>query len=377
MRRVGIVVSDPYWGILYYPTRFAMWFQSQGLQVTAYSWTTQGQSPEYFADLQRAGIELVLKPSLASSAGPKGLLSGLKDHRTVRDLDVLYTYGPFSAWQLSGFGHRTPARVVTIVSAMGHSERSGAKERLGALALNRSADVAVALCALEAERLGRLGVDAQRTRIVFNPIDVGVFDAVRERAEGAGRDAVLSRFRLPHDKLLVACFSSFQSRKRHDIIVRSFEKLSQSRDDVHLVLVGEGPEQTRVRELVASLRLTSQVSFVGYLPYDQGLEALWGCDFVLHASNAETFGYAVVEPLLMGKPLLATRVGIGHEIDQLGLARVVKPDDQSAFDEELKALVAEPADPARTRDARAFVQNACSFEVVGEQLLRLAQPESM
>ena len=61
---------------------------------------------------------------------------------------------------------------------------------------------------------------------------------------------------------------------------------------------------------------------------------------VVHCSNTETFGYSMIEPLLLGIPTVVTKVGIGYEIENNNAAVVIPKDDIHALVKGIENILA-------------------------------------
>jgi len=74
-----------------------------------------------------------------------------------------------------------------------------------------------------------------------------------------------------------------------------------------LVLVGDGPERSRVEALVRSLELDGTVCFLG--KQRNFVDVLQNADVFVQPSETESFGLAAAEALACGVPVVASRVG--------------------------------------------------------------------
>ncbi|MCB9030105.1 MAG: N-acetyl-alpha-D-glucosaminyl L-malate synthase BshA [Deltaproteobacteria bacterium] len=97
--------------------------------------------------------------------------------------------------------------------------------------------------------------------------------------------------------------SNFRPVKRIDDVIRVFEKVTKQIDS-HLVLVGDGPERSKIEALVRDLNLQNKVCFLGKQQLTQ--EIVRNCDLFLLPSSNESFGLAALEALSTGVPVIGS-----------------------------------------------------------------------
>lgn len=78
-------------------------------------------------------------------------------------------------------------------------------------------------------------------------------------------------------------------------------------EDVRLVVVGDGPEEARLHELAADLRLGNRVQFVGAVSHDQTMGFIASADVLVSVSSYEGLPHTVIESLVAGTPVIASR----------------------------------------------------------------------
>lgn len=82
---------------------------------------------------------------------------------------------------------------------------------------------------------------------------------------------------------------------------------------VMLNIIGGGPDEKKLKKLSKELDLNEHVNFLGRLPHDEVLQYYNQCNFYICNSNFETFGMAVAEALMAGKPVISTICGGPNE----------------------------------------------------------------
>jgi N-acetyl-alpha-D-glucosaminyl L-malate synthase BshA len=116
--------------------------------------------------------------------------------------------------------------------------------------------------------------------------------------------------------------SNFRPLKRVDDVVRIFARVRQS-VDARLVLVGDGPEYGRTRELVEKLGLADMVRWVGVV--DDVAPILKAADVLLLPSETESFGLVALEAMASGVPVVASDVGGLPEVVEHGVSGFLAP----------------------------------------------------
>jgi len=91
------------------------------------------------------------------------------------------------------------------------------------------------------------------------------------------------------------------------------------RHSYKLILVGDGPERTRVERLIQSLNLAGKVYLLGEKPHDETLAIMRSCDVLILPSICEQMPNVALEALALGRPVIATRVGGIPEIKSANL----------------------------------------------------------
>lgn len=124
--------------------------------------------------------------------------------------------------------------------------------------------------------------------------------------------------------------------------------------DARLVVIGTGPQETRVRKRVEELQLHDCVSLLGPKEPGEISTALLGADLCVLASTYDPYPAVVPEALVSGCPVVATPVGgVPRQLDQGRLGTVVHDTTASAIAEGvLSALAGHDAWVHRLREAQ-------------------------
>jgi glycosyltransferase involved in cell wall biosynthesis len=93
-------------------------------------------------------------------------------------------------------------------------------------------------------------------------------------------------------------------------LLTAFHQAFQTNPNLHLTLIGGGPDEDKIKTHLQKLNLPSQaITLKGRLAHEEVLRAMATCDFYICNSRYETFGMTVAEALYAGKPVICTRCG--------------------------------------------------------------------
>src|SRR5207244_1459532 len=125
--------------------------------------------------------------------------------------------------------------------------------------------------------------------------------------------------------------------------------------DTHLLFVGDGPQESGLRQLAGGLGVGACVHFVGYRTNVNEYLHTMNC-FAL-TSSSEGTPQAVLEASVARLPVVASRVGGLPEVIDHGLTGVLfPPGDEEALTRELLGIV-------RDRDRAGRLGEAASLRV--------------
>lgn len=118
----------------------------------------------------------------------------------------------------------------------------------------------------------------------------------------------------------------FWPEKAHDILLEGFRLVLQQYSNARLWLLGTGPEEASVRNLVEQMGLKKSVQFLGFRSDLERILAM--SDVQVHPSDMEGVPLAVCAGLAAGLPVLATDVGGLREIIRHGENGILIPPRQ-------------------------------------------------
>ena len=159
-----------------------------------------------------------------------------------------------------------------------------------------------AVCQALKDEVARVGVTPEHVHVIRHGVDLELFQPQPDRAS--------CRLRLGLTRPTIVSVGHLIERKGHDIAVRALELLP----DCDLLIIGDGPEEGRLRRLVQSLRLSNRVRFVGHVSQPVLAELLGAADVLLNCSDREGIANVLLEAMACGTPVAATPVWGSPEV---------------------------------------------------------------
>ncbi|HZP72748.1 MAG TPA: glycosyltransferase family 4 protein [Gaiellaceae bacterium] len=132
---------------------------------------------------------------------------------------------------------------------------------------------------------------------------------------------------IPEDAPLVLAVGRLIEQKGHATLLDAFARVHADRPDARLAILGWGRLEAETRERVHTLGLDGAAFVLGRVsPRDWLARA----DVFAHTSRWEGFGIVLLEAMLAGLPVVATRVSAVPEIVDDGITGLLVPRDDAA-----------------------------------------------
>ncbi|MEE2679548.1 MAG: glycosyltransferase [Myxococcota bacterium] len=121
-----------------------------------------------------------------------------------------------------------------------------------------------------------------------------------------------ARHGLPSDARLVITVGRFAEHKRMEDCIAAFgEAPLRDRDDVHLLLVGDGRLRTDLEQQAQNSSASGRIHFLGFLNQQEMVEAVLASDvFALASSHGDPSPKALAEALFLARPIVCSD-GVG------------------------------------------------------------------
>jgi glycosyltransferase involved in cell wall biosynthesis len=151
---------------------------------------------------------------------------------------------------------------------------------------------------------------------------------------------------------VVVCVANFKRQKGHPFLLRAAAELLRRGLPCTLVLIGDGPDRARLQVQAKALGVDAR--FLGRRSDPERFLAR--ADVVVLPSLFEGMSNAVMEAMIMGRPVVATAVGGTPELLD-GRGVLVPPSDSAALADGIASLLDDPGlAAALAAEARAWAR---------------------
>lgn len=284
-------------------------------------------------------------PDLIHAHSP--LLTALPSLRVARQHDLPVVYEMRASWEDAAVDHGT-----TTAGSL--------RYRLSKLAetiVLRRVHHVTTICEGLRREIGSRGIAADKVTVIPNAVDIDRFTYHGESDVGAR-----TRLGIKTDAT-VGFIGSFYGYEGLDILIEAMAVLRDRGVEAQAVLVGGGPEDTRLRDMAKHLELDDRVHFVGRVSHDEVQGYYQAIDLLVYPRKRTRLTDMVtplkpLEAMAQGNLVLASDVGGHLELIRDGETGILFPaGDVAALASAIGTMLGsrESWDTMRTR-GRAFVE---------------------
>ena len=203
----------------------------------------------------------------------------------------------------------------------------------------------IALSSALKHRVIELGIPDNRVVVQANGVD-GIRFQIRDRRQA--REAL----DLPVDRRIVCFVGNLVPVKGPDVLVEAIARMDQQcLSSLHVVFVGDGELNNRLRTRCDQLGLSGHVRFAGLRAPDEIPLWMAAADVLCLPSRREGCPNVVLEALASGRPVVASNVGGVPDLLTEKNGVLVLPDDPTRLAAALQVALQRTWDPSDLRSS--------------------------
>ncbi|MCP5012408.1 MAG: glycosyltransferase, exosortase A system-associated, partial [Aestuariibacter sp.] len=239
------------------------------------------------------------KPDILHAHSPS--LNGLAALRAGKKHGIPVVYECRAFWEDAAVDHGT-------------STKGGLRYRVTRAletSVFRRADAVTTICEGLKGDISERGIADEKITVIPNAVDIERFTMAGEKNHDLASELGLN------GKVVLGFIGSFYAYEGLTLIINALPQILTQAPDVRLLLVGGGPQETKLKQLVNELKLNDAIRFTGRVPHDQVDDYYNLVDILVYPRLRMRLTDLVtplkpLEAMAQGKLVLASDVG-GHK----------------------------------------------------------------
>ncbi|MEN9389482.1 MAG: hypothetical protein RLY61_566 [Candidatus Parcubacteria bacterium] len=140
------------------------------------------------------------------------------------------------------------------------------------------------------------------------------------------------------DTFVMGCVGRLSIEKNLSLLIKAFHKLALEHENIRLVLIGGGDEESKLKALINELNLEQKVVITGVFPDGHKAALFKTLNLFVFPSLTEGFGYVPLEALSLGLPVISSDIPVLKEVFQDSVV-YFKSNDENDLCTKLKDFV--------------------------------------
>lgn len=137
-------------------------------------------------------------------------------------------------------------------------------------------------------------IHPQKCRVIYNHISIPCTSDIEPLAAESNTLITVGRF---------------DFSKGYDVLIRAMALLREKFPNIHLNMIGDGPQKPELVRLVETLGVENHVTFAGKASHPDVLRQLASSCIMVHPTRMDNCPAVLIESLAVGTPVIASAVG--------------------------------------------------------------------
>lgn len=304
-------------------------------------------------DLEKRLLDVAkeVKPDVLHAHSPS--LNGVAALRVGKKLNIPVVYEIRAFWEDAAVDHGTTTE---------GSLRYKITRALETYVVKNAGHVTTICAGLRQDLITR-GISGNKITLIPNAVHPETF-----KFDQSANSELISKLEL-EDKTILGFIGSFYAYEGLDLVLNALAKIKEQIADVHLLLIGGGPQEKNLKQQVKDLHLESIVTFTGRVPHSEVQDYYNLMDILVYARHKMRLTDLVtplkpLEAMAQGKIFIASDVGGHKELIEDGVTGTLfKADDIDSLIATINRLIANKDSWQKLKEnGREFVENVRSWE---------------
>lgn len=175
------------------------------------------------------------------------------------------------------------------------------------------------------------------------------------------------------DEYVVLTTSRLVHKNGVDILIKAIAKIKETRPNIKLLIIGDGPDLTKLQQITKKLRLENNVLFLGQIPQKDLPIYFRVADVFVRASRSEGLGISFLEAMAAGVPVVGTPVGgIIDFLSNGHTGLLANPEDPDSLAEKINYVLGhQDIRNNVVKNASALIEKHYSWDIVSQKMKRI------
>lgn len=157
------------------------------------------------------------------------------------------------------------------------------------------------ICISDAEKESGLKICGEdKLQVIFNGVDIEAYE------NGLHGDVKRKDLNIPEDAFVVGMVGRISSQKAPDVFVKMAKLVKNQIPNAHFIIVGNGEQESAIRKYAEDNGFSDSLHITGWINNPMSYVELF--DVACLLSRWEGFGLVLPEYMMVGKPIVASRV---------------------------------------------------------------------
>ena len=148
----------------------------------------------------------------------------------------------------------------------------------------------------------KIGVPKEKIKVIYNSVDF-----LEDKNKSISKQELKKELNLQGKIILTN--ARLTVWKGVDMLIEVMPQLIDKYNQIKLIIIGQGPEQTNLEKLVKELGLENNVLFLGLISRKLVVDYLKIADVFVLNTNYEGMSHVLLEAMKIGAPIITTKAG--------------------------------------------------------------------
>lgn len=175
------------------------------------------------------------------------------------------------------------------------------------------------------------------------------------------------------DEYVILTTSRLVYKNGVDILIEAVAKLKESRPNIKLLIIGDGPELNKLKVQSQKLKVENNILFLGQIPQKDLPIYFRVSDVFARPSRSEGLGNSFLEAMAAGVPVIGTPVGgIVDFLSNGHTGLLANPEDPDSLAEKISYILGHQDIKNNViKNALVLVEKHYSWDVVAQKMDRI------